>query len=101
MLRWVKNPEKQCENLSLGFLGMKLTMPGVKEEEEAKRKEKVEQGTAFYTKAELEALTDEELMAYFDKINNISTSLGGGNAAMTCRMACRQVMRERGLVVQR
>lgn len=96
-LRWVKNPAKQCQNLSAGFLGIKITMPGSTEEEKAKREDKIKEGTEFYTEKELRALSDADLVAYFQQINKINTALGGGNKIVKCRMTCRQIMAERGI----
>lgn len=96
-LSWVKDQKKACPSLSQGFLGVTLRMPEDIEAEKTKRAEKIEEGSDFYSEAELEELSDDDLKAYFEKISAINSVLGGGSKLLACRMACRRVMSSRGL----
>lgn len=94
-LEWVKNRNKFSPNLSQAFLGIRLTFPALKAGSTTSGSPA--SAVPYLDRAQLEALTDDELEAYFRDISKPSIT---GQAAIRSRAACRNVMRDRGLATR-
>lgn len=93
-LRWVKNPKRECPNLSMAFFGKVYEWQDTVEEKEEKRQERIKKKTEFPTEAELQAMETEELKAYYEAIQK--PSLKGTDKLLACRLNCRKILLARG-----
>lgn len=88
--QWLKNPEKDVPRISQAFFGMAFTPREAILAKEEKRKEKVQKMQAYPTRAELEAMTDDELEEYKSRLDEIHNA-----QALTCKANCVAILLER------
>lgn len=93
-LKWVKNPKRECPNLSMAFFGKSYDWADTVEEKEEKRQAKIKAKTEFPTYEELSAMKTDELKEYYKQIQK--PNLKGSDKLLACRLNCRKILADRG-----
>lgn len=94
-LEWCKDKVGFAPNLSQAFLGVRLPFPDLTHSTGSSSKTSSKDKAAYLSREQLNGLSDDELQGYFRDISKPNIT---GAEAIRSRSACKNVMRERGLL---